>query len=538
VWWQLPHFKDDCRHFCESEITSRRSEKTKKLIKSNDLIAADNYGPRIAKAASEHVGVTLMVGDAVPTALSVHQEGHTVSFIFYDTETTGKRSGFDQILQFAGILTDDALDIQDTFSIRSRLQSHIVPSPEALLVTGIGVSELTGAPLSHFEMMRRIRAKMCGWSEVGAVFIGWNNLRFDEAMLRQAYYQTLLPIYQTNTNGNGRADVMRMAQIVAACAPNTITIPLGENGKQSFKLGLVAETNAVSLDNAHDALADAGATLAVARLIKLRAPALWEAMVALARKAAPLHLIKNNSVLLLSETYGGVAYNLMVTPIATNANNANEWALFDLRFDPLPLLDAADQDLRNAINGKVKSIRRTSINAQPPLFPIDFAPNDIRGGRLSLETYRVRAQAIREHADFARRVARLLAERYADEEPSPYVEENIYAGFAASKDEARMTDFHACDWAARPDIVGAFDDERFRELGERIIAGERRDLLSDERGRHWETWRRNRLLSEGAVPWLTITNARVEIDALLDDASPDQRRHLGEIQQLLVGMGA
>ena len=61
------------------------------------------------------------------------------------------------------------------------------------------------------------------------------------------------------------------------------------------------------------------------------------------------------------------------------------------------------------------------------------------------------------------------------EEPSPYVEEKIFAGFAAPTDEARMTNFHACDWAARPDIAGTFDDERFRELGERIIAGERRD---------------------------------------------------------------
>jgi hypothetical protein len=35
-------------------------------------------------------------------------------------------------------------------------------------------------------------------------------------------------------------------------------------------------------------------------------------MIGNARKAAPLHLIKNNSILLLSETYGGVPYNLVV----------------------------------------------------------------------------------------------------------------------------------------------------------------------------------------------------------------------------------
>src|SRR5262249_38691993 len=142
--------------------------------------------------------------------------GKPMSFIFYDTETTGKDRSFDQILQFAAILADNNLGIVDTFNIRSRLSPHIVPSPSTLLVTGLSVQELTQAPLSHFEMMRQVRAKMCEWCREPAIFIGWNSMRFDEAMLRQAYYQSLLPIYQTNTNGNGRADMMRMAQMATA----------------------------------------------------------------------------------------------------------------------------------------------------------------------------------------------------------------------------------------------------------------------------------------------------------------------------------
>ena len=459
-------------------------------------------------------------------------------FVFYDTETTGTRSGFDQILQFAAILTDDDLVIQDTFNIRSRLLSYIVPSPEALLVTGIRVAELTDAPVSHFEMMRAIRTKMRKWSHAGAIFIGWNNLRFDEVMLRQAYYQTLLPIYQTNTHGNGRADLMRMAQITAGCIPNTIAVPLAENCKPCFKLGQIAEANAVSLDNAHDALADTGATLAIARLIKHRATVLWDAMIAVARKPASAERIKSNPVLLLSETYGGVAYNFVVSPITTNTNNVNEWAVFDLQFDPVPMLNATDEDLREAINGRVKSIRRVALNSQPPIFPLEFAPDNVRGGRLSLETYNLRAQAIREHPDFRRRVGQLLADRYADQEASSYVEENIYAGFAAPSDEARMSDFHASEWTARPDIIRSLSDERFREIGDRIIASERRDLLSEKDARRWDSWRHDRLLADGVVPWLTINNARAEIASLMEDASTEQRRHLTDFQRFLVDLAA
>jgi exodeoxyribonuclease I len=200
-------------------------------------------------------------------------------FIFYDVETTGTRTSFDQILQFAAIKTDDEFNILDTFDVRCRLLPYIVPAPGTLLVTGVTVADITTCPLSHFEMMRQVHAKMYEWSQGGAVFVGWNSMRFDETMLRQAYYQSLLPVYQTNTNGNGRADIMRMAQVVSACTLNTLAIPLQADGKRAFKLGLIAAANNVVLEHAHEALADTNATLGVAKLIKQRAPAMWDALI-------------------------------------------------------------------------------------------------------------------------------------------------------------------------------------------------------------------------------------------------------------------
>jgi len=78
-----------------------------------------------------------------------------MTYIFYDTETTGKLTAFDQILQFAAIKTDAELNVVDTFNIRCRLLPYIVPAPGALLTTGVTVADITGCPLSHFEMMRQ-----------------------------------------------------------------------------------------------------------------------------------------------------------------------------------------------------------------------------------------------------------------------------------------------------------------------------------------------------------------------------------------------
>jgi len=459
-----------------------------------------------------------------------------MTYIFYDTETTGKLTAFDQILQFAAIKTDAELNVLDTFNIRCRLLPYIVPSPGALLVTGTTIGAITSCPLSHFEMMRQIHAKMHRWSEGTAIFLGWNSISFDEKLLRQAYYQTLLPVYQTNTNGNGRADMMRMAQVVAACAPNVLAVPLTGEGKRTFKLGLMAAANNVALENAHDALADTHATLGIARLIKQRTPALWDILMANGRKSAPLRLLQSEPFMLLSEYFGN-PFNYIVAPIAANSSNTNEWALFDLQFDPAPYLDAGDAELSEAIDGTTKVIRRLSINAQPGLLPIDLAPEDVRGGRQPLETYLARAQAIREHGGFRKRISRLLAARYADKVEPVNVEQRIYSGFPVNADQTRMHSFHAQGWEDRIGTIQEIEDERYRQIGQRIIAVERPDLLTNAQRLQWEVWRRDRFLTNEKVPWMTVASALEELVETSQDAPPAQQTQLADLERFLNGLG-
>jgi hypothetical protein len=89
---------------------------------------------------------------------------------------------------------------------------------------------------------------------------------------------------------------------------------------------------------------------------------------------------------------GSRTYELIAPPedgpltLAPNPGNPSEWGVFDLQFDPKDYLEAGDDQLKAAIDGKVKAIRRVSINSQPGLLPLRFAPADIRGGLA--ETYR------------------------------------------------------------------------------------------------------------------------------------------------------
>ncbi len=64
-----------------------------------------------------------------------------MAYVFYDTETTGTDSTFDQILQFAAILTDDDLNELERFEIRCRLLLHVIPAPVAMLATRVDMPD-------------------------------------------------------------------------------------------------------------------------------------------------------------------------------------------------------------------------------------------------------------------------------------------------------------------------------------------------------------------------------------------------------------
>lgn len=58
-----------------------------------------------------------------------------MDFVFYDLETTGISSEYDQPLQFAAIITDEHFVERQRVNIRCCLAPHILPSPQAIILT-------------------------------------------------------------------------------------------------------------------------------------------------------------------------------------------------------------------------------------------------------------------------------------------------------------------------------------------------------------------------------------------------------------------
>ena len=151
---------------------------------------------------------------------------------------------------------------------------------------------------------------MRSWSP--AVFIGYNSLNFDETLLRQAFYQNLKPIYLTNTSRNTRADALRLVQAARVYAPSSIIVPTAASGRPTLKLDALAPANGFNHVNAHDALGDVEATIFIARLIRERAPDIWDALMPLAAKPAVVERVLSSEILSLTEYFMGKPHSWLV----------------------------------------------------------------------------------------------------------------------------------------------------------------------------------------------------------------------------------
>ncbi len=458
-----------------------------------------------------------------------------MSFVFYDTETTGTHTAFDQILQFGAIRTDDQLRELERFEVRCRVLPYIVPAPGAMRVTGVSVDQLTDSALpSHYEMVCQIRKKLLDWSP--SLFIGHNSMGFDEPLLRQALYKSLHNPYLTNTSGNGRTDSLRMLQAVALFAPGTVVVPENDNGRPVFKLDQLAPANGFAHENAHDAMADVEATIHMCRLVAERAPAFWENFTRFARKAPVSNYVMGEDVICLTDFYYARPYSWIVTAIVPNPQNSSEILVFDLAKDPAELMVLSDEALVAGLRDRPRAVRGLRANAAPIIQPYDAAPQDLRDHLPDLAELQRRAAIIKTDRSLRNRLVTSYLAAREPREPSSHVEERIYDGFISSSDQVVLDRFHVSDWSERLAILGSLGNERLRALGNRLVYSDAPQIMPDAVRREYDLAIARRLLAEpGSVPWLTLPQALTEAEDLLTQAEGEEaillRGHRDRLQQ-------
>ncbi|MFO6422590.1 exodeoxyribonuclease I [Motilimonas sp. KMU-193] len=200
----------------------------------------------------------------------------TPSLLWHDYESFGLNPATDRPSQFAAIRTDlDLNEIADPIEIFCQPPSDYLPSPMACLITGItpqramakGVNEATFIKQIHTQMMQE-----------NTCVVGYNNIRFDDEVTRFCLYRNFFDPYEREwKNGNSRWDILDMVRACYALRPEGIEWVIDEEtGTPSFRLELLTQANNISHANAHDAVSDVRATIAMAKLIKQAQPKLYD----------------------------------------------------------------------------------------------------------------------------------------------------------------------------------------------------------------------------------------------------------------------
>ena len=441
-----------------------------------------------------------------------------VNLVFYDTETTGIQKDFSQILQCGSVLTNSSLDTVDEQNIGCAPLPWVIPQPMAMITNK--KIDLFHSNVSHYQMMKELQMKWKEWSaQFPSVFITYNGHAFDEELVRRQFFWNLLEPYTTNTNGNGRLDLMLMIHNIAAFFSDEISMPLFEGGPGiSYKLEHLAIEHGIDAGDAHDAIADCNLMIEMCRIIKERLPEVFESFINISTKPGIKSLLYSKEFLALGEIHRRHTFKYPVILCGADASRHNEIVFYDLSYDPEDILDLDFTEINKLIQSKGRDgpLKKYKINKTIPICSSNYLKNpnvfDIEFAELQR-----RADLVRSNKDFQQKVSQAMEDRMMSFPESEYIEGTIYSGsFPSYKDKDLMQEFHMSkDLNHLVKISRNFEDERLRLFAERIICTEYSTDIPDDIKKRYEDLIDERNGTDGL--WGSIDKSLLQIEKLLDE---------------------
>jgi len=438
----------------------------------------------------------------------------TQSIFWYDFETTGVDPRRDRPLQVAGVRTDlDLNEIEAPLNLHCRLGEDVLPHPTACLVTGILPATLQRLGLRERDFVHRLHEEL---RRPNTCTVGYNNLRFDDEMVRHSLYRNFHDPYAREwQQGNSRWDVLGLIRALYAFRPESLNWPQDDQ-RVSLRLDRLTVANDIEHAQAHDALADVRATLALARLVKQRQPRLYDYLWTQRQKKAALARIRLPEPLLhVSGRFSAERHFLApVLPLGWHPVNRNALIVCDVGVAVEPLLELDVDTLRERLYTRREALaegelpvplKLVQVNRCPILAPFSvLRPADTERLRFDLAAVwrRVR-QLLDQRSQWQPKVQALYAEAPGFAAQEQDVESRLYDGFIAAEERQLCEQVQQCPAEQLGSRAWPFQDERHPELFFRYRARNFPELLTAEEGARWRQFCRQRLLGEDGQSHMT-----------------------------------
>lgn len=427
------------------------------------------------------------------------------TFFFYDLETSGLSPRHDRVMQFAGQRTDMELQpISEPVNVLVRLNDDTLPSPGALMVTGITPQKTVEEGYTEAEFARIVTEELF---TPDTIIVGFNNVRFDDEFLRHLLWRNFHDPYEWAwKDGRSRWDMLDVVRMTRALRPEGIGWPVDDKGEPTNRLELITEANGISHDNAHDALSDVNALIAVTKLIKEKQPQLFAYLLKLRDKKAVQALVNLEEKKPFVYTSGRYDKEFAKTTVAfplAPAPHGNV-LVYDLRHDPTPFMGLSGDELaarlfasweeRQADDFVPVPVKQLQYNRCPAVAPLGVLEQADGWAKIGLDaaTVKKHQDILLAHPEFAERL-RTAFEGRPEFTPSPDPEAQLYDGFLSDGDRAHVAAVRSANAKQLADFHPAFHDQRLPGLLLHYKARNFPHSLSEAELAEWEVWRAERL---------------------------------------------
>jgi exodeoxyribonuclease-1 len=396
-----------------------------------------------------------------------------MTFYFFDLETSGFNPANDRIMQFAGQRTDmDLKPIGKPDNILIKITPDVLPQPDAVLVHGITPQKTISEGISEAEFAKYLTNQVC---TPNTTMVGYNNVRFDNNFIRFILWRNFYDAYEWSwKEGCSTWDLLDVVRMTRALRPEGIKWPFAPDGKPRNKLEFLSSINGLDHADAHDALSDVQACLALAKLLKSKQPKLFDYLLKHRAKnrVAPL-ITSGRPVVYTSGRYPGEYHKTAVAVIVAEKDDKSGALMYDLRLDPdeFTNLNQAELAERWAARGEdapyfpVKSL---GYNRCPAIAPIEVLAKDNGYERLGLhkeivENHLAKLKQAGGFADKLRQALEIMWPKQQDLVADPFkADGRLYDGFIPNEDRTKMSMLRA---ASTEELVNIkFKDERLNHL--------------------------------------------------------------------------
>ena len=462
------------------------------------------------------------------------------SFFFYDLETSGFNPRTARIMQFAGQRTDMNLrPVGDPVNVLIKLAPDTLPDPGAVLVTGITPQMTLERGVTEATFLRQFYETI---AVDDTVFVGYNSISFDDEFMRHLLYRNFYDAYRWQwDNGCSRWDMLHVVRMTRALRPDGITWPFTPDGKPSNKLELLTSVNGLNHENAHDALEDVQATIALARLIADKQPKLFRFLLDMRDKKKIAGLVESAMPFVYTPTAEQATVAINLGSLASGQGAM----VYDLRVNPETVRELPISELVKRLRWHprdditphlpISDLRYNRCPAVAPLGVLDKRSQDRLG--LKLDELMAHRQQLTDQPDL---VARLMEAMTVIERGRPRASElvideqvvdgQLYDRFVGDDDQRRMALIRATPPAELAATSVQFTDQRLAALLPLYKARNFPEALTADEREWWERFRIRRLLHGSEASQFARYNERLAALAKAPKLSNEARYLLEELR--------